>query len=481
MAADACFARSNHERGQVGVMTSQGDKHSGIPKRLVVVAMLLSLLLFATPHASAQDEDTGSSVISIEGTVRSGDLALSGVEVCAIAGTETTGCTETVEGEYQLVDLPAGIYIVQFRDLTQTFERECWNNKPRCLGADVIEYDGTSTVSGIDADLRKLSDPEEVLVASDGSPCDLVGTEGDDVITGTDQPEVICGLGGNDVINPGWGNDIIDGGAGTDRVEYTGFMWGPLTVNLQAGEGSATFHTARYFSIENVVGSDFDDIISGDGEANELDGAGGDDVIEGRQGEDLLLGGPGIDTLRGQGAADRLEGGVGDDDLDGGAGPDRLIGADGADRLVGGRGADVIEGGEGDDELFGKGGADILLGEAGDDLIEGGGGPDQIFGKDGDDLIRAGGGDDVVDAGTGDDVMQGGGGADSLIGSAGNDTFFGGNGDDECMGGAGTDKARGCEASLGNELPKVDPVPGDETSEPGDEASEPGDEASEPG
>lgn len=68
-------------------------------------------------------------------------------------------------------------------------------------------------------------------------------------------------------------------------------------------------------SVENVVGTEFDDWIFGTGAANKLEGRGGDDLIRGEGGRDMLFGGAGDDVLAG---------GEGDDVLEGGAGADRF-------------------------------------------------------------------------------------------------------------------------------------------------------------
>ncbi len=67
----------------------------------------------------------------------------------------------------------------------------------------------------------------------------------------------------------------------------------------------------RYYSVENVLGSEFDDTLTGNSAANEL--AGGD-------GNDRLSGGGGNDTI---------DGGLGDDRLTGGGGNDTFIFANG--------------------------------------------------------------------------------------------------------------------------------------------------------
>ena len=74
--------------------------------------------------------------------------------------------------------------------------------------------------------------------------------------------------------------------------------------------------------IENVVGSRHDDVLTGDRQANELQGLAGNDMLDGDEGDDTLSGGEGDDVL---------DGGDEDDTLQGGPGADTLIGGTGAD------------------------------------------------------------------------------------------------------------------------------------------------------
>jgi Ca2+-binding RTX toxin-like protein len=75
----------------------------------------------------------------------------------------------------------------------------------------------------------------------------------------------------------------------------------------------------------HIIGSDFDDLLSGNSESNILIGGDGDDAIVGNSGEDWLFGNDGNDTL---------DGGLNDDVLDGGAGSDEMTGGSGADTFV---------------------------------------------------------------------------------------------------------------------------------------------------
>ncbi|MFK7959456.1 MAG: LamG-like jellyroll fold domain-containing protein [Phycisphaerales bacterium] len=118
--------------------------------------------------------------------------------------------------------------------------------------------------------------------------------------------------------------DTIDGGAGVDTVDYSGAN-GAQVVDLAAGTSTGAAGNDTLASIENVIGTDNDDTISGDSAENELIGGAGNDVLDGAAGDDVVDGGSGNDTLTGGAGDDVLTGGSGVDDLDGGAGDDRFV------------------------------------------------------------------------------------------------------------------------------------------------------------
>lgn len=132
------------------------------------------------------------------------------------------------------------------------------------------------------------------------------GTDGDDALTGTEADEQLEGFAGNDVISGGAGTDLIDGGEGNDTVVYQ-FDDPGVVVNLdQGGAVDGNGDTDTIVDIENVIGSEFDDVIGGDDDSNNLSGRAGDDVISGLGGNDFIVGGAG---------ADELEGGLGSDNF----------------------------------------------------------------------------------------------------------------------------------------------------------------------
>ena len=129
------------------------------------------------------------------------------------------------------------------------------------------------------------------------------------------------------------GNDNMNGGGGVlDNVDYRSAPTG-VNVNLAAGTATDGFGgTDTLSNIEGARGSEFNDIMTGDGNSNQLVGNGGDDVINGAGGDDILIGdsgdpwggvfGPGLTSGFGN---DTLNGGAGDDTLDGGIGIDTAV------------------------------------------------------------------------------------------------------------------------------------------------------------
>ena len=151
------------------------------------------------------------------------------------------------------------------------------------------------------------------LTVADGTEGHLNGGDGNDTLIGGDQ---------NDRFRGGSGDDMIDGGAGPgdDRVRYdrgggtaTPFSHG-VFVNLSAIAATLTFQgastevlagkaidnwgdTDTLVSIEEVRGSNLNDVVVGSAGENFIEGLAGDDYIAGGDGFDTLIGGVGNDTF----------------------------------------------------------------------------------------------------------------------------------------------------------------------------------------
>ena len=367
-------------------------------------------------------------------------------------------------------------------------------------GSDWAEYNNDADFGGTTGIIANLSSVAVNGVAAntvkDGfgaldsltSIENIRGTAYADTMIGSAGNNILQGDAGDDYIEGGAGGDILTGGGGIDTLSYAGSGAGVyagsgagVNVRLRTGlvalvsNGDADGDVATQF--ENITGSAYNDMLTGDTTAN---------VIIGGAGDDSLIGGSGDDTL---------DGGVGNDDLKGGNGDDAVAGGSGADKLSGGAGNDRLWGGAGNDVMNGNSGSDIIEGGAGADILAGGAGIDTLSyagsGKAVNVTLRASksarvlGGDATgdqatqfeniigsayhdrltgdanvnrIDAGAGNDVIAGGGGNDTLNGEGGNDILRGGVGADMLNGGEGNDTASysdarsGVTASLGARL-----------------------------
>ncbi len=330
----------------------------------------------------------------------------------------------------------------------------------------------------------------------------VMGSEYRDVLMGDAGANELYGLGGDDELRGSGGDDRLAGGAGADRLDGgIGLDWAVyltsdagVTVNLAdstVAGGHAQGDTLT--SIENIAGSDYRDVLTGDNGPNELHGVGGNDELRGGADNDALEGGPGADRLDGGGGVDwvvylrsdtgvtvdlynntvaggHAEGDVisGIENIAGSALPDVLTGDDSANELAGNGGADELRGNGGDDVLAGGAGADRLDGGAGADTLSyrlsvagvrvdlaagtaAGGyaegdtftGMENVTGSAYRDSLTGDAGANRLEGAGGDDVLHGGAGADYLLGNTGADELRGNEGNDELQGGAGHDQLFG--------------------------------------
>ena len=123
----------------------------------------------------------------------------------------------------------------------------------------------------------------------------IVGSAGSDSLTGTSSADSIDGLAGDDILAGGLGNDTLNGGAGYDIADYSN-AGGPVMVDLAAGTASGAAGNDVLISIEDVWGSNFDDILIGNALDNILWDDQGNDTLAGGLGDDTMEGGAGIDT-----------------------------------------------------------------------------------------------------------------------------------------------------------------------------------------
>ena len=289
---------------------------------------------------------------------------------------------------------------------------------------------------------------------------------------------------------------MLDGGGGTDTLDYSDAMTtsdnpvaagvtialgahtctpstddNPVTKtiitvggsgNTAAGDTIVAPHgkdkdgaTICLSSIENVIGGEAANEITGDVQANMLKGGAAADNIDGGAGDDMIYGMGGND--------DPLSGGAGDDTIKGGAGNDTINGGAGNDKLHGDADDNTYNGGDGDDTYYITDTTDVdNTGEAGiTEQNTAGSGTDtvslamyeseattptgftltlsgnveNVVGSKYADTLNGNDGDNEIDGGPGNDTLSGGDGDDTFVimSGEGNDNISGATADDEIV------------------------------------------------
>ncbi len=222
------------------------------------------------------------------------------------------------------------------------------------------------------------------------------------------------------------GNDILTGTISTnDTVTYASATAAvTVSLNLATQQNTLGAGLDTLTAIENLIGSDFNDRLTGNLQNNVLTGGAGNDILIGWTGADVLIGGTGDDSYFISAVSDNLieELGEGTDKVNTSvtytlpAHVENLILRDAL--AIDGTGNDLannIEGNAANNKLNGKDGDDLLSGKGGNDGLQGG---------NGNDIVNGGADNDSIDGGDGDDTLNGGIGIDQLQGGFGNDIFF---------------------------------------------------------
>jgi trimeric autotransporter adhesin len=331
------------------------------------------------------------------------------------------------------------------------------------------------------------SNLDDRLTARSGDPEDAVldGTA-DTILTGNGGNDVLYSNAGNDTLNGGDGNDLLTGGRGNEElIGGTGndtaiyFATGTQGVAVDLTTGFATDNwgdSDTLEGIENVIGSNLNDNLTGGDGDTVLTGNGGIDTLYGNAGDDTLNGGDGNDVLAGGNGKDVLTGGAGLDTADyldatgtrgvtvilpnraatdnfGNvetiSGIENVIGSNLADTLTGDHRANSLTGNDGNDTLNGGLGVDTMAGGLGNDMYYVDNSSDRAIeaGREGTDTVHT-----SVDYMLGANVeslwahsgliglaLTGNELANTLVGDAGNDRLFGGDGKDALTGASGND------------------------------------------
>ncbi|MBC3383236.1 calcium-binding protein [Pseudomonas sp. SWRI179] len=233
------------------------------------------------------------------------------------------------------------------------------------LGMDLASYEQSSSAVTIDLITN--------VNAGDAAGDTFTAIE---IYQGSSFDDTLLGSAKADIFIGGAGADVIDGRDGVDQAWYINSS-AAVEINLQTGihqGGDAQGDVLT--NVERIMGSQFNDSMTGDSLANWLEGGLGDDTIYGGDGADYIYGGlytatgpmlPGSSTNVAQ--ADQLYGGLGNDaittaNLDTGTMAYGEAGNDGIAVFSG-----TADGGAGNDILLGRGDGFRLLGGTGDDTL----------------------------------------------------------------------------------------------------------------
>ncbi|MGZ6015057.1 MAG: calcium-binding protein, partial [Phenylobacterium sp.] len=162
-------------------------------------------------------------------------------------------------------------------------------------GSDTASYAGAA--SGVKVQIGFAGAQDTLGAGADTlvSIENLIGSGYADTLTGDAGDNVLTGGSGDDILSGGAGNDTLDGGFGIDTATYaqapSGVTVNTILVDAQSTGGAGV---DTLYDVENLVGSAFNDVLSG---ANgTLTGGAGDDVLVSWGGESRLDGGSGTDT-----------------------------------------------------------------------------------------------------------------------------------------------------------------------------------------
>ena len=205
------------------------------------------------------------------------------------------------------------------------------------------------TATGGDATGDTFTDFENVIgsgfddiLRGDSVSNTLDGDDGDDRLSGLEGDDTLIGGYGDDILLGGEGADVLNGGSGHDIASYSNATKRVVVDLNNTAENKADAAGDTYFGIEQIDGSDFNDLVRLDDNVQYARGNGGDDRIFGGSSDNNLFGDDGNDLLSGGDGYDILQGGSGDDVLMGGDKDDTLIGGAGRDELEGGEGSDIF-------------------------------------------------------------------------------------------------------------------------------------------
>lgn len=276
-----------------------GNVNGGVELKLVLVD--------AKGHSTDVKSEYGTTVFH---SVDNGTLGLNGdklnhvkAEVDVAAGTVRIGFEDLKGGGDK--DYDDSVFVVNVGQTNAALLPKASSGVSSASHDDVMHgadgndqmfgMAGNDRMDGGDGNDRMWGNSGDDTMNGGAGNDELYGGKGNDTLGDGDGNDHVEANSGDDHLVAGEGNDVYDGGSGFDTVDFSNATRG-MTVNLNqhVAEGMGKDEVT---SVEGVIGSRFDDSITGSKEANVLDGGEGNDVIRGLGGADTLTGGAGRDTF----------------------------------------------------------------------------------------------------------------------------------------------------------------------------------------
>ena len=238
-------------------------------------------------------------------------------------------------------------------------------------GVNTVDYSGDP--AGVTVDLASGTATDgwggSDALANVGN---VIGSAFNDVLQGDLGPNGLSAGAGDDTFIGGRGADSLDGGTGVNTLDYSGGFVG-VAIDLGAGTVDDGWgDLASVANVQTVIGTAFNDHLTGDANDNTLLGGDGDDTLSGGAGNDSLDGGAGFNTVdySGDPAGVTVDLSTGTA-TDGSGGTDTLVNIQ---DIIGSAHADLLKGDAGGNSIFGGDGNDTFVASGGGDTFDGGSG-----------------------------------------------------------------------------------------------------------
>jgi Ca2+-binding RTX toxin-like protein len=192
-------------------------------------------------------------------------------------------------------------------------------------GSDLVRYDLAAGPVTVRIDNQPFDGRRNGIVSVDRENVQtdverVTGTRFADVLAGSGSANVLRGGLGGDEVSGNGGNDVFQGeagadgadryfgGVGTDRIDVGSRVRGVrLSLDGIADDGEPGEGDNVSGDVEQIRGTDFDDVLVGNDAPNTIFGFVGSDLLEGGGGADTLSAGAGFDTVRGEAGNDLIE------------------------------------------------------------------------------------------------------------------------------------------------------------------------------